>query len=132
MSRMKLADSRQAYYDMSNTASGLVRQLAFAGIAVIWIFKTDVSVRGFNVPNELIWPGFLFVLALLLDLLHYLVGTAVWGIFSRMKEKKGVIEEKTFEAPAKINWPANGFVWSKSIAVLIGYGLLLRFLSSML
>ena len=47
----------EAYYSATDTASSIARQLGFAGIAIIWIFKHgDAGVL--TVPKELLWPGF--------------------------------------------------------------------------
>lgn len=40
---MKLKDAREHYYFYSGKTSDLVRQLGLAGIAVIWLFKSDVQ-----------------------------------------------------------------------------------------
>ena len=44
---MKLRNYRQTYYDYSGKASDIARQLSFAGIAIIWIFKIqkDTSIE---------------------------------------------------------------------------------------
>ena len=38
---MKLSDYRETYYEFSGKASDVTRQLAFAGIAIVWIFKIE-------------------------------------------------------------------------------------------
>lgn len=40
---MKLQDVRSTYYELSGKTSDLVRQLGFAGIALIWLFRTDLA-----------------------------------------------------------------------------------------
>lgn len=42
--------------EASDKSSEINRQLAFAGIAIIWVFKTDSGGRQI-VPNELFLPG---------------------------------------------------------------------------
>ena len=66
---MNLQDYRDDFYTYSGKASDISRQLAFAGIAIIWIFKKKVPATGLTVPSELILPGILIVLALGVDLL---------------------------------------------------------------
>jgi len=39
---MNLQDYRDDFYTYSGKASDISRQLAFAGIAIIWIFKKEV------------------------------------------------------------------------------------------
>lgn len=40
---MKLKKIQEQYYLQTTRASDVARQLAFAGIAAIWVFKTDSS-----------------------------------------------------------------------------------------
>jgi hypothetical protein len=125
---MKLEDARKAYYEYSGKVSDISRTLALAGIALIWVFKVDSKV-GPHVPNELILPAFLLVLALSADFLHYVVATISWGTYQRYKEKAGVTEKDQFLAPSWINWPTTFFLFPlKIIFVSTAYILLLRFL----
>jgi hypothetical protein len=134
---MKLADLREAYQFFSEKTSELVRNLGFAGIALIWIFKVTVGNRDV-VPSELVPAGTLIVIGLALDLLHAIVGTATWGIYNRIKEKELDAraekdqnfnpEEEDFLAPVSINWPALVLFWAKIVAMLIAYVMLIEFL----
>lgn len=134
---MKLADLREAYQFFSEKTSEIVRNLGFAGIALIWIFKTTVDGRDV-VPAELVPAGALVVIGLALDFLHAIVGTATWGIYNRIKERKldaRAAKDKSFDpeeydflAPVPINWPALVLFWSKIVAMLIAYVMLIRFL----
>ncbi|HVT18826.1 MAG TPA: hypothetical protein VHQ90_21905 [Thermoanaerobaculia bacterium] len=128
---MKLADIRENSEYFSKKTSKVVRQLGFAGIAVIWVFKVTADGRTIILP-PLIPASFFLVLGLALDLLHCVVGTAVWARYNRHKEQELKAqkdpEEIDFEAPRQINWPANVFFWSKITAIFIAYVLLIRFL----
>lgn len=77
---MILQDYRETFYTFSGKASDLNRQLAFAGIAIIWLFKKD-NLAGLSIPRELLWPGVLIVLSLGLDMLHYVVASVIWRYF---------------------------------------------------
>jgi len=90
---MNLQDYRDDFYTYSGKASDISRQLAFAGIAIIWIFKKEVPATGLTVPRELILPGILIVLALGVDLLQYCLATVIWWLFYRKKEREGVHED---------------------------------------
>jgi hypothetical protein len=46
---------RQDFYDFSGKASDASRQLAFAAIAVIWLFKTDTTSGQPTIPHGLIF-----------------------------------------------------------------------------
>ena len=53
---MKLQGYRADFYTYSGKASDLSRQLAFAGIALIWLFKKDDAGR-LSIPPDLVMPG---------------------------------------------------------------------------
>jgi hypothetical protein len=58
---MKIADYWKDFYELSGKASDISRQLAFAAIAVIWLFKTDTRTGQITIPPELIRAGILIV-----------------------------------------------------------------------
>ena len=68
---MKIHEIRDAYYEASGTVSDISRQLAFAGIAVIWVLKVGDGSGGIPFSSELVIPLYCFVSALGLDLLQY-------------------------------------------------------------
>jgi hypothetical protein len=113
---MKLQDAREHYYFHTGKVSEIARQLAFAAIAVIWLFKAEDS-SSVLLPAELLQPLKLVVICLALDLLQYLMGTIGWGLFQSLKERSGVSESDEFKAPRAINWAPLICFWSK-IAVL--------------
>ena len=122
---MKLSEAREHYYYFSGKLSDISRQLCFAGIAVVWIFAVKEGSSSYHLPPELLWPLGFFVFGLALDLLHYGVAAASWGIIHRLKESSGVGEEADIRTPAKINYVPVTFFWAKVCATLIGYVLLL-------
>ena len=124
---MNLKDCRAAYDYFSGTASTIARQLGFAGIAIIWIFKTDQG-GVYRVPPELIWPGLLLVGALAADFLHYLAAAVMWGGYHRHKERKGINDDQEFLAARWVNWPGNAFFGTKLALVVAAYALLIVFL----
>lgn len=126
---MKLKDARDFYYFYSGKTSDLVRQLGFAGIAVIWLFKYEAQGVP-KVPEALAPPLMLIVLGLALDLLQYAVATFIWGLFQRHKEKSGVGEDADFLAPKQFNWPTIVFFTIKAIAIIAAYAYLLRYLAA--
>jgi hypothetical protein len=123
---VKLTDSRAYYTRHSTSLSNVSRQLAFAGIAVIWIFvlRKDGQV---TINDQLILPLGFFVAGLAFDLLQYMYASAAWSYFNRKKELDSSIDENTeFTAPRIINWPTITFFWFKSITVMLGYITILR------
>jgi hypothetical protein len=124
---VKLDECRKAYDTYSSTASSICRQLGFAGIAIIWLFKTDQAGK-YVVPSELTFPGFLLIAALTADFLHYIVCSSMWSGFGRWKELRGATPTDEFFAPRWINWPGNFFFWTKLALMLAAYLLMLSFL----
>jgi hypothetical protein len=125
---MKLKDARAEYNAYSGKASDVARQLAFAAIAVVWIFKTDQAGTP-KVPRELIWPASFAIGCLAADVLQYLYGSAAWGYFHRWKEKQKIGEEAEFLAPREINWPTIILFWLKLSLIVVTYVLLLIYLA---
>lgn len=81
-------DYLKDFYEFSGKASDISRQLAFAAIAVTWLFKTDTPTGLIAIPPDLIWPGILIVAALAADLLQYVAGSLIWGLYARYLERK--------------------------------------------
>jgi hypothetical protein len=120
---MRLADARAAYTDYSSKTSDIVRQLGFAGIAVIWLFRDEVPDRVI-VDRPLLWAGIFIIAALTFDLLHYVAGAIIWGSYHRRKELAGCSEDDEFEAPPVLNYPTLVFFWGKVALIAIAYGFL--------
>jgi hypothetical protein len=123
---MNLSDYKQDYYAHSGSASDVTRQAAFAGIALVWIFNSKAN-ETITLPESLLWPTLFLIACLACDLLHYISSAAIWGLFHRIKEKQGVLEDTEISASPYFNWPALGLFWSKHIFVLLGYYNLLMY-----
>ena len=125
---MKLKDCRETFYEFSGKLSDNARKLAFAGIAIVWIFKQEEN-GSYTIQDALKTAMLMFVVSLSLDLLQYIYQTIVWGSFHTYKENKLKHDEKTdFLAPRIFKNIANVIFWSKVIALVIGYVFMLRFL----
>jgi hypothetical protein len=127
---MKLESYRSDYYAFSTKASELCRQLSFAGIAVIWIFKNEDG-GPLAVPAALLIPALGFCVSLALDLLHAAVGTLIWGAFARHHERHGVGDTAEVTAPAWLNWPSLVFFWGKVGTTIVSYLFLARYVLSL-
>lgn len=127
--RMRLEDARGIYEARSTKLSDVVRQLALAGIAVVWVFKVGVAGQD-RVPKELVPTAVAMISALAIDALQYAYAAAAWGIFNRVKERSGTQVDQEFTAPPLINWPTLGLFWGKVLVVGLGYVPLLRYLIS--
>jgi hypothetical protein len=83
-------------------SNDLVRQLALAGIAMVWVFRETAKDGSIALSTQIRWAAILFVVALAIDLVHYLYGT-----FSVNTQLDAV---KTEEQKAITNgnaWPHN-------------------------
>ena len=126
---MILKDVLESYKKKTGTASTISRQLGFAGIAIIWLFVSQYG-EIFNIPNELILPAILIVISLAFDLLQYVVGGLIYGIFNTIKKWKGINLNSEVVFPGYLNYPGLTFYWLKIITIFIAYILILSFLSS--
>jgi hypothetical protein len=126
---MKIKEIKTEYYEASGKVSDLIRQLDFAGIAVIWIFKTGKeSAAGIHYSNELLWPLILFVVSLAFDLAQYVYKAAYLGILNHRSWKRYHDDEKVIPLSEKRNWPTIICFWAKTILVCVGFAFLLAFL----
>ena len=124
---MKVKDYKKDYQEFSGKLSDNARKLAFAGIAIVWIFKQEKE-GTFILPGQLKLAMSMFVITLSFDLLQYIYQTIIWGTFHRYYEKKFKNEETELTASKYFNWPAIVFFWLKVIVLVVGYVLVLRFL----
>ncbi len=126
---MNLKEAREFYYFYTGKTSEIVRQLALAGIAVIWLFRQSIDDRQLIHP-DLVLPLQLIVAGLACDLVQYAVSAGSWGMYQRRKELQGVQDETEFKAPRQMNWvPLFPFV-VKIVLVVWAYLELLSYLSS--
>jgi len=127
----KLSDYRDGYYEHSGRASDSARQLSFAGIALIWIFR-EPNGPALAVPSGLLLPAAFFVAALGLDLLQYFSAALIWSQFARHQERKfGADYDGEILAPRALNWAPLFCFWLKLIAVMVGYAIVLQYVYSL-
>jgi hypothetical protein len=74
---MKLSEARECYYSHSGNASAAARQIAFAGIAVVWVFNQPQSGQLLALPDALVMVLLLLCATLACDLLQYAFSAAV-------------------------------------------------------
>lgn len=127
---MNVKDYRETYYALSGKASDVSRQLSFAGIALIWIFKAEKG-GPLAVPDALLLPAALFAFALALDLAQYVYGSLVWGSFARYYEGRRTPESIELSAPMYINWPSLFCFWLKLATGLAAYAFVLAYITSL-
>ncbi len=126
---MKLSDYQKTYYEFSGKTSDIARHLAFAGIALIWIFKTGAA-PAHKIPQELHIPTILLALTLAFDLLQYVAGTAIWGIFQWYQERKleNIKDDPELTTPSWFKSPQLFFFCLKVITILWAYYLLMNYI----
>ena len=124
---MDLESVRDAYYEASKKASEIARQLSFAGIALIWIFKQEKGGIS-DLPGVLLLPAALFVIALALDLIQYFLASGIWSLYARHLESQGIAEDAEVDAPVWFNWPTLFCFWVKLVFVILGYWLMLHYI----
>ena len=126
---MKLSKFLDQYQFFSGKASDVARQLAFAGIAIVWIFKITEG-ESVKLDQNLLVPTMLFSLSLLLDLMQYATAALTWGVFHRYQEKKPEnTADSEIKTPPSLNWPTLTFFWLKLFCVFFAYIYLVKFLS---
>ena len=128
-----LKDWLGEFHDDTGKISDLVRNLAFAGIGIIWIFKnTDLTYK--IIPKELVLPLKYIVLGLFLDLFQYIWRAINVYVIYSIKAKqydKGKLKSKDI-ADVKIPKYIPFFTWlfftSKIFLVAIAYYNIYQFL----
>jgi hypothetical protein len=117
---MNLEDAKLAYETLSGKASDIVRQISLAGVGIIWIFKSGNG-NPLSLERPLLRAGFFIFVALLLDFLQYVLGTTIWVLYFRHRERKGTKQSDDFLAPTQLNWPTWTLFYVKCLAMLIAY-----------
>lgn len=124
---MKLNEYKITYEDFSGKASDVVRQLSFAGIAVIWIFKVQ-SNGSLKIPDSLLTPLMLFCISLALDLLQYFLGYLIWYAYFKYNEIKGASEDQEIKHHEILPVPLHFCMFAKIICTIIAYYILIVFI----
>jgi hypothetical protein len=117
---MKLQGYRETYYTYTGKVSDICRPLGLAGIAILWIFKTESGGK-ISVPHELLLPGLLIVIGLAADLLQYVVGSIIWFLFYRVKEHQGTSEELDLGHNIWLEVPIHVLFWAKAGLFVAAY-----------
>ena len=123
----KLQDYREAFYTFSGKASDLSRQLSFAGIALIWLFKQDRAGQPV-IPPELILPSIFIVGSLALDMVHYVTASGIWYLFYRSKENANVKESTELKHSPWLDGTIMVLFAAKLMCVILAYLWILEFL----
>jgi hypothetical protein len=125
---VKRSDVYKEFEFYTGKASDVVRQLALAGFALIWLFKRDTS-TGPVVPIEFRFAAVLLLLAILFDFLQYSVASVVWERYkNQFSAEPPASENQEIIPPDRIYYPGAFFYYAKIVALVIGYvALLIQF-----
>lgn len=126
---MKLEEAKQAFYDASGTLSENVRKLAFAGIAIIWIFRVGNTAANLAFPPSLLWPLIAFIIALIVDVAQYLYKSTTWWLYYAWKHKQGIRDDGDVNPPGVINFFTGVFFYVKVACVTYAYYELFSFVA---
>lgn len=78
---MKQSEIREAYEELSGLLSKFNRQLAFAGIGIVWLFRITDKSGDVTIDREMLAPILCFIISFAFDLLQYLWQSYVWYLF---------------------------------------------------
>lgn len=129
---MRLSEAKENYCWHSAAAIAAARQLAFAGIAAVWVFNQPQDQPGIALPQILTWAVILLCFSLACNLLQYASSSAISGYFHRVKEKeltsKSITADANVAAHRWFNWPGIVFYWSKLELIIAAYACIAAFL----
>lgn len=121
-----LADVWTYYTDYHKSVNEISRQIAYAGIALIWVFRVTGPGQ-VHIPKLLFISGFFLILCLFFDYLQYIVGAITYQIYGTYKEKRVSAAEK-FLQPEALLRPMDILFFLKIFAALTGYVFALKYL----
>jgi len=126
---MTLDDLWSDVRELTGKLSDITRQAAYAGLAVIWIFKTGDAGQ-YHVARSLVWAGALLALVLALDLAQYVASVALrWRNARREEEARGIdYRGKDLTLPQTLNRIPYALFALKVALVAAGYVILLIYL----
>ncbi|MBI5281694.1 MAG: hypothetical protein HY858_08445 [Candidatus Solibacter usitatus] len=118
---MKLDELKSAYELRSSKVSDYVRQLSFAGIGLVWVFRDGAGQEAPHLDSRLIVAALLMAVTLTIDLIHYLLGTIILFLYFRHKEKAGTKRDDEFTMTEALTWPTWILFYLKTGTMLMAY-----------
>ncbi len=136
--KVSLENILKAHEVLTGKLGDVNRQLVFAGIGILWIFKFSTPAGTLSLPPELHVPAMLFVASLTADLLQYAYSSVLYSIMFHVYEynlkKQSTNKEEFIELASKVNhhrawdYPSYALLSLKVILSIVGYLFLLRYL----
>jgi len=121
-------DVKEDFYTFTTKASEITRQLALAGVGIIWLFMKNLEISG-----QGLYTLKLLILCLVLDFLHAVVPSFLYGYLDygyRKKENKS--DASVVEYIQIIEWPEWILFSLKVFFVVYAYIELWQFLTAIL
>ena len=110
--------------ELAKRTSEINRQLVFAGIAIIWIFKNPDNSPAI-IKDGLILPLFLYILSLSVDLFQHFFGAMSWYVFYHIKLYKSqngkLSDDEDVTGPSWIDFTSTSLFVVKIVLNIIGY-----------
>ncbi|WP_330746866.1 hypothetical protein [Chryseobacterium sp. CP-77] len=125
---MKLSEYQQDYYTFTGKLSDITRQLSLAGIAIIWIFKTNFKDK-IILDESLLYSAILILSSLTSDLFQYTYQSIIWSRFYHKEKKKGKNDDDIVSSPENLNYFSWFLFGLKVILLIIAYIKILIFLN---
>ena len=132
---------RDVHRHYNETIGQSVRQLALAGIAVVWLFKLSSS-NAINLPRSFVMPLLLFVITLTLDFMHVALGSLLFGrsisaLLTRWSNPQGLsglnkllYRKEEIQGAVLLGSPAlRVLFWTRVVTLALGYFLLIMAVS---
>lgn len=119
----RLSEIEKAKNDATGKASDVGRQIAFAGIATLWLLRNERSVRPFD--TTLLVALMLLGAALLVDFLQYVYCSWVWKDFYNKQYDEHNCDDALVDIPDGLSASIYRFFWTKIGILLLGYLFLL-------
>lgn len=121
---------RQYHYDATVKVSENTRTLALSAIAIVWLFRRENG-SAYEMPESLLQPLMLVLVAMSLDFFQYVYRSIVWHILFRSQERKLEKEEITEQSElyisSWINFPGYLFFYTKILFLIFAYWKLLDY-----
>ena len=128
---MRFEAFRTIYQTQSERASAVTRQLAFAGLAIVWILRDEVG----KLPPSLHPGALLLVIGLACDLIQYALTTWLYhcrymSLKGRAGDEGAALQDDTeVVVPAWLHTPGRYLFAAKIGLVIAAYGCILVYLS---
>jgi hypothetical protein len=130
---MTLDDLWSDVHAVTAKLSDVSRQAAYAGLAVVWIFKTGDPSK-YHLARTLLWAGALFALALAFDIAQYAYAVVrKWRNARQEETLRGVdYKGRSITLPKEINYVPYALFALKVAIVALGYVIMLSYLFQVL